>query len=304
MMVSFRPYAGEEDYAAIRELIAKKFNDPQRRFYPSLGDLDYNRAFGGDGFFEKLTICELDDHTIIGAVWPGHYRIMYCVTGPDYTHLEDDIFAWVEQRYCGEALEDRSGQEVYVWCYMEDEIRTRILQKRGYTPHTWYMYSGVIDLDSAMPNPQFPEGYAVRSIQPSDLREKVIVMSGSAGLTEPDMEIYSRLMAAPTYNQELDLVVVDSENHVAGFANVWHDVDNNMAIIEPFGTAEAHRRKGLATNLLYECMHRLKNIGVTQLYINHGGMWTLDLKPDDAMRVYNKVGFRELGKMFVWCKSI
>lgn len=55
--------------------------------------------------------------------------------------------------------------------------------------------------------------------------------------------------------------------------------------------------------MLYETMHRLKKIGVEKLYINHGGLWTIDPEPDDALRVYNKVGFQELGKMFVWCKS-
>ena len=30
---------------------------------------------------------------------------------------------------------------------------------------------------------------------------------------------------------------------------------------------------------------------------------SIDPEPDDAMHVYNKVGFQELGKMFVWCKS-
>jgi len=46
----FRPYTSEEDYAAIRDTIVRKFEDPSRRFYPSLGDLDYNRSFGGKNF--------------------------------------------------------------------------------------------------------------------------------------------------------------------------------------------------------------------------------------------------------------
>lgn len=111
-------------------------------------------------------------------------------------------------------------------------------------------------------------------------------------------------MTTPTYKQELDLVVVYETNQVVGFANIWHDTHNNIAIIEPFGTVATHRRRGLATNLLYESMRLLKKLGVSKLYINHGGMWTLDPEPDEAMRVYNKVGFKELGKMFVWCKTI
>jgi len=49
-------------------------------------------------------------------------------------------------------------------------------------------------------------------------------------------------------------------------------------------------------------MHQLKALGVTKLYINHGGLWTLDPEPDDALRVYQRAGFKEWGKMFVWCK--
>ena len=33
---------------------------------------------------------------IIGAIWPGHHRIVYIFTGPEYFHLEDEIFAWVD----------------------------------------------------------------------------------------------------------------------------------------------------------------------------------------------------------------
>lgn len=95
-------------------------------------------------------------------------------------------------------------------------------------------------------------------------------MSGSAGLTAPDIEIYLHLMSCPTYRQDLDLVIVNETNEIVGFANIWLDSDNNIAIIEPFGTAPTYRRRGLATNLLYECMRQLKEAGVSKLYINHG----------------------------------
>lgn len=197
--VHFRPFLNEEDYSALRDLIAKKFADPKKRFYPSLGDLDYIRSFD-ELFREKVTICELKDGTIVGAIWPGHYRILYCVTGPDYIGLEDEIFAWAEQQYCAPTLlEDRTGTEVYLWAYEEDSARMEILEARGYTKHTWYMYSGMIDLDSSIPTPQFPEGFRVRPLADCDLERKVNILGGSAGLTAPTMDVYQRLMSSPTY---------------------------------------------------------------------------------------------------------
>lgn len=303
MTMKFRKYKDESDYMALRKVITQKFADPTRRFYPSLADFDYNRAFGGEKFLQSLMVCEIENDTIIGAIWPGHYRILYCFTGPEYIHLEDEIFAWVEQHYCGPSLEDRNGQEVYIWGYIEDLPRVQTLKARGYEQHTWYMYSGVIDLEDVNQEPHFPEGFKVRPIEAGDLEQKVNIMSGSAGLTAPDIEIYLHLLSCPTYRQDLDLVIVNETNEIVGFANIWLDSDNNIAIIEPFGTAPTYRRRGLATNLLYECMRQLKEAGVSKLYINHGGMWTLDPEPDDAMRVYTRVGFQALGNMFVWCKS-
>ncbi len=305
MDLRFRPFVNEEDYSALRSLIIQKFAHPERRFYPSLGDLDYIRAFeeGERSFQDKVTICELENGTIVGAIWPGFFRILYCITGPEYAHLEDNIFEWAEQRYCGPSLEDRTGKEVYIWGYEEDTLRSGILKARGYSKHTWYMYSGVIDLHSSIPTPKFPEGFKARPIQSADLEQKVAIMGVSTGHSEPTLEKYRRLMNSPTYRQELDLVVVDQDNQVVAFANIWHDPHNQMAIIEPFGTKESHRRLGLATNLLYESMQRLRNLGVSKLYINHGGLWTLEPEPDDALRVYMKAGFKELGKMFVWCKA-
>jgi len=139
---------------------------------------------------------------------------------PEYVHLEDELFSWAEKHYYGPSLDDRSGQEVYIWGYIEDQ-------------------------------PRFPEGFKVRPIETADLEQKVMIMTGSAGLTAPDMEIYRRLMSCP-YRQDLDLVIVDEANQVIGFANIWLNSENNIAIIEPFGTAPTHRRRGLATNLLYE----------------------------------------------------
>ncbi|MCT1403709.1 GNAT family N-acetyltransferase [Paenibacillus sp. p3-SID867] len=196
----------------------------------------------------------------------------------------------------------KNGQYTWVVTKYEDATRVETLEARGYTKHTWYMYSGSIELDDSIPNPLFPQGFMVRPINSNDLEQKVNIMGGSAGLTAPMMEVYQRLMSSPTYKQELDLVIVDEEDQIVGFANVWHDTANNIANIEPFGTAPSHRRKGLATNLLYECMHRLRKMGISKLYINHGGLWTLDPEPDDAMRVYIKVGFQLLGNMFVWYK--
>lgn len=208
MTVMFRSYEGDTDNTALRTIIMEKFMDPKRRFYPSLGDWDYIRAFAGEAFDKNVTVCELEDGTTIGAIWPGHYRILYCFTAPGFANLEDEIFAWAEKRYCGPSLEDRSGQETYISGYPEDTIRAKILKERGYSLHTWYMYSGVIDLALPFPKPHFPEGYDVRPIQTADMPQKVLVMSGSAGLTAPSIEIYKRLMSSPTYKQQLDLVVV------------------------------------------------------------------------------------------------
>jgi len=192
---------------------------------------------------------------------------------------------------------------IYVWAYEEDSERVATLEARGYAKHTWYMYSGVMDLDTAIPEPNFPQGYRVRCITKEDLEHKVVIMGGSAGLTAPTLDIYQRLMSSPTYQQDLDYVLVNEEEEIVGFANVWQDPANYIAIIEPFGTAPNHRRRGLATNLLFACMHRLRDKGITKLYINHGGLWTLDPEPDDAMRVYQRVGFQKLGHMFVWYKG-
>jgi len=179
----------------------------------------YIRAFeeGDRPFRQKVTICELEDGTVIGAIWPGFFRILYCVTGSLHAYLEDEILSWAERRYCGAALKDRSGGEVYVWAYEVDEQRSRLLNARGYSMHTWYMYSGVIDLDAPLPAPRFPQGFKVRPIAAEDIEQKVAFMGASTVHGVPRLEKYFRLMESPTYRQQLDLVVVDSNNQVAAF---------------------------------------------------------------------------------------
>lgn len=60
-------------------------------------------------------------------------------------------------------------------------------------------------------------------IETGYLEQKINIMSGSAGLTAPDMEIYLRLLSCPTYRQNLDSVIVNEANQVVSFANIWLD---------------------------------------------------------------------------------
>jgi GNAT superfamily N-acetyltransferase len=105
------------------------------------------------------------------------------------------------------------------------------------------------------------------------------------------------------YDKRTDLVVVDSNDIVVAFCNGWFDKKNSMGVIEPCGTSNEHAGKGLMTNLMNHLFTVYKQNGIIDIYQPHGGLCTYEDENDDAMRLYKKLGFREVYKMFVRIKN-
>ncbi|MCB8977440.1 MAG: GNAT family N-acetyltransferase [Ardenticatenaceae bacterium] len=76
------------------------------------------------------------------------------------------------------------------------------------------------------------------------------------------------LHSSPSYQPELDLVIVNSQGESVAYCMGWvEENDPTAGYIEPMGVHSDYRRNGLGTALAKECFKRLSQLGVERATI-------------------------------------
>ena len=111
----------------------------------------------------------------------------------------------------------------------------------------------------------------------------------------PDAE--DRLAETSLYRPGLDLAAVDDEGAVAAYGLFWYDPTTKVGLVEPLGTHEAHRRKGLARLILTAGIDRLAHAGATRIKINYNA-----INPA-ASNLYSDLGFEPELATTMWTRD-
>ena len=108
--------------------------------------------------------------------------------------------------------------------------------------------------------------------------------------------VEARLQETSLYRDELDLVVVTDTDDVAAYALFWIDPATGVGFVEPVGTVEGHRRRGLARALLGAGLVALVDTGATRLKVNYNDANAA------AKRLYLRVGFEPTMWTSLWVR--
>ena len=98
-------------------------------------------------------------------------------------------------------------------------------------------------------------------------------------------EVGARLQQTSLYRADLDLAVVDARSEPVAYGLFWYDPHTKVGFVEPMGTNEGHRQRGLARHILTSGLEKLVAVGVTRLKVN----WDNDNKA--SVGLYTDVGF-------------
>lgn len=297
--------ATADDYAAMQTLVRERYAAAaatgvpfaDRPWYPSAGDIDWWRCTTNDP--NQLANIELwyEADQLLAFVWHNG-ESADIVTHFHAQQLYPTLLEWAEQRAIVRQAESSPSEPASFEdvCFVRDPARRALLEARGYAPGDHAaMQDFRFDLTAPLPARRaLPEGFFVRNLGgEAELEARVAAHRAAFAPSRMTVAKHRAVLAAPMYRPAFDLVVEapgwpaghegERDGELAGyaaaqaqgplfaaFALVWYDEANRMGVFEPVGCRPQFQRRGLASAVITEGLHRLRDAGATHAWI---GAW-------------------------------
>lgn len=287
-------------------LRANKGANPHGSFHP--GDLEW-WFFYGDAETDlsaRARIWTLDDRPI---AWT------FCtLDGLDYDIAVHHAF--LNHTAVGEILDQMEsfltahartlpanpqGKPFKITTYVDADETSHIelLQQRNYTGSAHLVCFGR-DLHDDLPEITLPDGYSLLDRMRDDLADMRAEAHFSAFSPGSKMTgaRYRYFMTAPSYNPEMDIVVLNPQGRPVAFGMGWLDDESKVGLFEPVGTHQDYQRKGLGRAAMREGMRRMKERGMTVATVN------TTANDEDNIAFYHAAGFATVNHILKFEKVI
>ncbi|MBE0699797.1 MAG: GNAT family N-acetyltransferase [Anaerolineaceae bacterium] len=160
------------------------------------------------------------------------------------------------------------------------------------------------DLSEPIPLPQVPPGFIIRCLAGDE--EAAWVMLHRAAFATQNMTLAYRqaMTQSPDYDPQLDLVAAAPDGSLAAyvFGSIRYEENEQTGLkigwTDPVGTHPDYQRRGLARELLLECLRRLRERGMQTARLGTGS-WNSAMQ-----RVAQTAGFRILNRTVLFEKSV
>ena len=159
-----------------------------------------------------------------------------------------------------------------------DDVRRSFLADRGFTVKGEAVVQCWLDAENRPPISVLADGYRLAARH--DLIDRPHHMTAPS---RPGVEV--RLNQLSLYRSDLDLVVLDRDDHPAAYALFWNDPVTSTGVIEPVRTFDDHRGRGLSRHLLTTGISRLAAVGARRVSVCY--------EPDNEIsgHLYRSIGF-------------
>lgn len=313
-----RSYEPDRDFIRVRDLLNETYTSFPHPYNWGMERWNYARYFvapmlgsyGTDAgtpegslkaiqlWEDMVRLWEDDAGNIVGVTCIEHpdpthpgFGEIFIQRHPDHVDLIEGMVSIGEELYV-----DPSRNRVHTWAFEGDTDLIAVLESRGYVRKDESECGYLECRFEEIPEPDLPDGYRLLSMADRIDIEKRREIFGRGFNHEdpkewPSAFSYKELMRAPDYHPENDLFVVAPDGTYAACAVVWHDDVNKIGHLEPLGTHPDHRRKGLAEQILWEGIRRLKAQGATLMPMGGG------FEP-----FYRAFGFEETATQYAWIK--
>ena len=205
------------------------------------------------------------------------------------------ILAWAKDHVRASSPDGVPPEEFSTGCFASHLPHARMLTELGFTPSQ--ENSLVVNarlLSVPIPDLALPAGVVIRPPEGEhelDRRAQLHATVWHPSKVTP--EGYRITRSAPGYDATLDMVAVMPEGSLGAYCICWPEEATGTCEFEPVGTHPDHRRKGLASAVMYAAMRRAREIGLRT---------TLVYCKEKNLPFYRSLGFNPIDRTVEYVK--
>ena len=218
------------------------------------------------------------DRTVAWSWLKGDRGVLEFDVRRDRLDLLDEIFAAPDARISTAFEDDEEVQAALVRNGFAADADAK-LTRRGSLLHFLAR-----NLPDAPELPELPEGFRCRTVEPEDLAERVAIHQEVWAPSRVTESSFANLRASWPYRASLDCVVEAPDGRFAAYCHIWPDDANGVGELEPVGTREEFRRRGLGAAVCTFALRRWHEEGGRQAIVY--------CENDAACGLYESIGFR------------
>lgn len=281
-----RPYAGPDDLRVMQGLTQRLWSHDSNTH---IGDQAWQRFMHTGREAEWPTALWTRDGEIVAWGWvflPGHLELLVDPARPD---LAGEVLDWF-----GTVATDPARTVTVI------DAQTHVitaLTAHGYRPdQDAQPYAYLTHPLRDLPEPALPPGFTARSVRcQQDLDRRVAVHRAAWPNSRVTEDSYRNVMAAWPYRADLDWIVEAPDGEFAASCLIWLDDQNAVGELEPVGTGERFRARGLGRAVCLAAMHALRAAGGREAIVVSPDGWgspslypALGFRPYASTRTYRR----------------
>lgn len=250
-------------------LITQSWHQGKKKDYPNIRDLHELLALKE---VREQTIIWLDDACEAKAFCildPYNNLLFECADFKNYFSLFNAAVI-----FCKRIIKDKNSRRedqltLDVCCWGDDQLRIECLKNEGFRRESIESMYFKRSLRDVPQRTSLPPGFFIRPLNgEKEIKAYVELHQKAFGTNQMTIEFRRSIMTSPEYDPLLDLVVQDSEGHLAAFCVCQIDESENemngekSGLTDPIGVHPDFRNRGLAKALLNEGFVLLKLRGM------------------------------------------
>lgn len=299
-----RPFQGPGDWPDMLAVVQAQPGD-----YLHVVDLPYRLCSWA---FDDHANCSLwqdaSGHVLAWAVLQSPFwSIDYAIHPAAPVTILEDVLSWADQR--AEANRNTPyARPMWFINAFKDHRHGHVIEACGFHSQadvgedSWTKVLFRRDASQLPERRPLPNGFRIRPLNGMHEVDAYVALHRAVFQSESMTSAWrERTLRHPAYQPQLDLVLVDADEQLAGFCIGWftpYGYDSQpVGQIEPMGIRADVRGRGLGKALLIEALHQLRSVGAISLFVE------TDNYRDTAFSHYQAVGFEVMRDVLVYRKD-
>lgn len=297
MGITYRRYKDISDYKKICEFLEKTYLSYGTRYYNNINLFEFQCALASG---KEGSLKEIDEVLNKAFLWFEGDELIAMLDGDTFciaSDYRDDFNEMVEVR---EKFSSEKDEDIEWEIFKGDEDFENVLKNKGYFKTEDYWVNRDIDSSTIESVLNLPVGFYVKVVPELKEHDRVYKAYKLCYGRLFNETIFGEFYKTSTYRKELDLVIMGPNHEVVALCSGRYDEKNKMASIEAVSCYHEHRKQGLSKVMISYFLNEAKKLGAKKITVYTG----MPEKYPAPNRLYESLGFKVVGKSYVWRKKI